>query len=489
MIVIDSLNAIQLSVGVITTSVVDVLVFDAIRSLIYGDVNGSIQYEWSADGVNFVYSDTVNYLAGVGITNSMAIKGRYLRIVYTNSAYPANLKIQHLFQLAPPSLSTLGNLGAGTVLYNGNLSGVKSFKSDGSVAISHTDTEITVAGASGMVAGANSDVQVTHGAGVYSVGIAKGAQTGPNSLYITGTDTSASTGVNDFCCCYGEGVGATGLVDGASVVSGYEAAGGGCGVNCVLLGYQAGKSSGTGKNKIAIGYRAADTAQGDGSISIGYQQNGQSQGSSAVSIGSNAGLGQGNNSVAVGVGAAGGVVAQGANCVAIGNGAGSTGQVAASVAIGYNAGNSAQAADSVAIGSGAGQTSQANFSVAVGKFAAQTNQGANSVAVGRQAAYSGTYQGARSVAVGDSAAGVGQGTDAVAIGYRASFSAAQPNNSVAIGASCVAPGAVGRLAFGNAMEAIATTATAGAQVLPANPSGFIRLEWNGTLYKVPVYNN
>jgi hypothetical protein len=36
---------------------------------------------------------------------------------------------------------------------------------------------------------------------------------------------------------------------------------------------------------------------------------------------------------------------------------------------------------------------------------------------------------------------------------------------------------------------VATSATAGAQTLPANPTGFLRVKINGTIRKIPYYTN
>ena len=114
------------------------------------------------------------------------------------------------------------------------------------------------------------------------------------------------------------------------------------------------------------------------------------------------------------------------------------------------------------------------------------------------------------------------GAQAILIGDGAG--ADSPNialNEVLIGANCPATNVNGRLSF-YSMEAVATTATAGVfyfiswistliydmhlltttflyiflkihivgvRTLPANPSAFMPLSWNGTLYKVPLYNN
>jgi hypothetical protein len=103
-------------------------------------------------------------------------------------------------------------------------------------------------------------------------------------------------------------------------------------------------------------------------------------------------------------------------------------------------------------------------------------------------------------------AGAGLGTDDVVIGGRTfptnvaplninvtclgAVQTGVPNASeVMIGRACTAAGVTGRLSFGNAMEAIAATATAGAAALPAAPAGFLVIRHNGTVRKLPVYNN
>jgi hypothetical protein len=56
-----------------------------------------------------------------------------------------------------------------------------------------------------------------------------------------------------------------------------------------------------------------------------------------------------------------------------------------------------------------------------------------------------------------------------------------------IGRACVASTIAGRLSFGNAMEAVKTTATAGAQVLPVAPTAFMPVSYNGVDYRIPLY--
>lgn len=60
-------------------------------------------------------------------------------------------------------------------------------------------------------------------------------------------------------------------------------------------------------------------------------------------------------------------------------------------------------------------------------------------------------------------------------------------SEVMIGRGCAASTVAGRLSFGNAMEAVAGAANAGAAALPATPQAFMPLNYNGVAYKIPLY--
>jgi hypothetical protein len=96
-----------------------------------------------------------------------------------------------------------------------------------------------------------------------------------------------------------------------------------------------------------------------------------------IALGSNAGLNQGNQTVAVGESA--GSVDQGNRTVSIGSQAGQYRQSAYSVAIGPSSGFYEQGDSAVAIGDNAGQSSQGDYAIAVGYYAGHTNQSANSI--------------------------------------------------------------------------------------------------------------
>ncbi len=179
------------------------------------------------------------------------------------------------------------------------------------------------------------------------------------------------------------------------------------------------------------------------------------------------------------------------NHVRLGSNAGLTSQGDSSVAIGFEAAKTTQAAESVAIGPQAAYTNQGTNAIAIGAYSAYTNQAANAIAIGGGALDGSglNVQGNGAVAIGGYALSTrAQGFSAIAIGYQACINANQPQLSVAIGANCPAPGANGRLAFGNGMEALATSASTGANgATPLQVAGYLNIEWNGTLYKIPAY--
>ena len=96
-----------------------------------------------------------------------------------------------------------------------------------------------------------------------------------------------------------------------------------------------------------------------------------------IALGSNAGVNQGNQTVAIGESA--GSVNQGNRTVSIGSQAGQYRQGTYSVAIGPSSGFFEQGNNAVAIGDNAGQSSQGNYAIAVGYYAGHNNQSANSI--------------------------------------------------------------------------------------------------------------
>lgn len=289
-----------------------------------------------------------------------------------------------------------------------------------------------------------------------------------------------------------------------SVAIGYQAGETGQGANSICIGYKAGQNLHSSES-ISIGFFAGQTGIGTETVAIGGGAGGTNMGNSSIAIGRYAGTtGMGANSVAVGREA--GRYNQGPQSVGIGYAAGMTGQGQYCVANGYFAGGNYQSDFSVAVGGGCALTGQGTSCVAVGYQSGRYNQGAGAAAVGNNSGYTG--QGVNAVAFGNAAGFTLQGQVGIAIGYRSGYdrqglggicigshnvpattSTSQPVDSVQIGRDCKVPGAVGRICFGAYMEAVQNTATAGAQTLPANPVGFMRMEYNGTLYKVPLYSD
>lgn len=206
-----------------------------------------------------------------------------------------------------------------------------------------------------------------------------------------------------------------------------------------------------------------------------YILNGQANGVGAGGAGGRTCVGYGANPAAS------------PNCTCIGAYAANIGCESNCTFVGSNAGNGSTYSQYAvtAIGYGAGQYQFYN-STCVGYLSGAQGWGRNSVCVGAN-----SKSNIETVSIGASCnSATNQGDGAIAIGYNCLNGGAQAIGSIAIGRNCAAPSVSGRLAFGNSMEAIATTATAGANgAPPAQVAGYIKLDWNGVTYKVPVYNN
>jgi len=122
-----------------------------------------------------------------------------------------------------------------------------------------------------------------------------------------------------------------------------------------------------------------------------------------------------------------------------------------------------------------------------GAHAGMTNQGVGAVALGDSAGK--VNQGAGAVAIGQNSGLNDQGAGSVSIGYNCGMDTSMPANSIAIGNACHAPGAVGRLGFGNNLESLATSASVGSNgAVPAQVAGYLIFEHNGTPYKCALFN-
>ena len=206
------------------------------------------------------------------------------------------------------------------------------------------------------------------------------------------------------------------------------------GTTSTVVGNIATASLRTSELKIALGFNAGVTSQGNGSVAVGIQCGQTSQGVYSVAVGAGAGqTSQGANSVAIGQNA--GVTSQGIQAVAIGLYAGSITQGDFAVAVGEYAGETRQGTFAVAVGDAAGKTDQKSFAVAIGSQAGKITQGTESVAIG--VAAGNNTQGASAVAIGNVAGFTNQGANAIAIG-KAAGSTNQAANSIILNATGIA---------------------------------------------------
>jgi hypothetical protein len=236
------------------------------------------------------------------------------------------------------------------------------------------------------------------------------------------------------------------------------------------------------KDKVAIGYFAGKSGQGDGAIAVGKNSGRLNQLSNAIAIGCFAGYDrQQDNAIGIGVNA--GEFGQRYDAIAIGNGAGNGDQYSNAIAIGYDAGNFIQLNNAIAIGNSAGNDQQRsnaialgfnagkllqnNNTIAIGTSAGQTYQNAYAVAIGTSAGQ--TYQNAYAVAIGTSAGQTSQNAYAVALGFNAGNSG-QYSNAIAIGSNAGKNGqGAGAIAIGNC--AAQTSQWPNSIMIDANNSG------------------
>lgn len=382
------------------------------------------------------------------------------------------------------NLPSVASVGVGAVAVGHGAASLSPGQEDGSVAIGYyagEDNQKTNAVAVGREAG-----RIMQQSGSVAVGYLAGRDTQEVGAVAVGQGAG-----NDAQGAYSVAIGfeaGNSDQDISSVAIGVSAGNATQSTFCVAVGANAGQTS-QQTNCVAIGYQAGQTNQSVDSVAVGSGAGKTSQGFNSVAVGNNAGTSlQNNYCVAVGEGA--GELSQGANSVALGNLAGYDSQLQYAVAIGNLAGNTNQSSYSVAIGAEAAFTTQSGGCVAVGHKAGYQNQSADSVAVGLGAGRE--YQGAQCVAIGfEAAKGIDaisfQGAGSICLGYRAGtdgagVGVAVPAKAVCIGENCIAPTTVGRLAFGNAMEALTTASS----VTPLPVSSLLNLNWNGTSYRLPI---
>ena len=231
----------------------------------------------------------------------------------------------------------------------------------------------------------------------------------------------------------------------------------GSGDGTIALGIGAGQTT-QGDYAVALGVFAGQTTQGGSAVAIGVNAGENTQGDYAIALGSGAGqTTQGNNAIALGISA--GNNNQGIKSVAIGYNAGAAGQGDYSVAIGHEAGITYPGISSVAIGNKAGRNTQGDYAVAIGFGAGNSLQLDSAVAIGRAAGN--TNQGDNSVAIGRAAGNTNQGDNSVAIGYNAGQTT-QGNNAIALGMTA---GKTGQLAAAVAIGELAGETTQGSSAV------------------------
>lgn len=134
-------------------------------------------------------------------------------------------------------------------------------------------------------------------------------------------------------------------LDDGAVAIGWDA--GGSGKNTVAVGYRAGAdTSGDVGNRVAIGYEAAQSGQKKNAVAVGYVAGRESQDEGAIAVGMNAGR-----------------TSQGIWGISIGQDAGRISQNTGAIAIGFAAGKSYQGENAIALGRRAGFNEQANNSI------------------------------------------------------------------------------------------------------------------------------
>lgn len=126
-------------------------------------------------------------------------------------------------------------------------------------------------------------------------------------------------------------------------------------------------TTGYGNNTIAMGLNAG-LNQGDGSIALGQNTGSPSTGSP-----------QSTDCIAIGGGA--GRNTQGQEAIAIGLGSGATSQGIGAIAIGSSAGGTNQGQYAIGIGNNAHLSGAGNYSIAIGGGAGTANQAANSIII------------------------------------------------------------------------------------------------------------
>jgi hypothetical protein len=477
--------------------------------LVSSDNNLTLNFLWSNDGITTVLTDTEAIVGGTPAEFYRGIKAKYLNLQLVNSGTNNTLVLQGFFFDLASAILAVRNLGTGAPIANLSKFGLRSLNSsDASVTITPSSTEINlqvpVPVATTLTSAGGTETLVNDGTGPTLA--TKGLTAGTN---ITLSSTASAITLNNAMTLAEDAYGDLKITPSGST---YNFSVGAKAVATSVIINRTVSTGGNNVSRVAIGDQAGDTSVGARSVCIGYQC-GRTLGQDSTVVGSQSGTNSGSRCLLMGYGVG---LSSGESCVALGRACGETTQGDYAVAIGYESGKTSQGTNSVCIGQRAGRNSVASGCICLGLDAGNLGCGINSVAVGNNAGF--YYLLTNSVAIGSKAAlgtsggvnsgsstvyvGAESGTNAgagkaanngnncICLGYRAGGGATSLGTSeICIGTNCAATGVTGRLSLGNSMEAIQTTATAGAQTLPANPTGFMRISHNGTLYKIPLYSD
>ncbi len=398
-----------------------------VRFFLYSSRAATLNIQWSTDGINTDLTDSLTCTAGSSSSSALGVKARYLALSVTNNDHPTagSFRIQTLFFESPSS--------TGFLLENAG-AGVQLYKPT-----DHKVRTLVSNDASVSLTQFTDTINITTGANPTITAANVNVQVTGAPSYIVGIGGPAGTGAFSF-------------------------------------------------NLISDANNSANTINGDG----GYN----------LKVGQGCAITRYNNTIGNTIfGLAcvqgtfplsGGVTAVGSNCCGsnTSESPGSYATLFGSQSARHACGDYCTVVGFNAMSNNGLSTPNTTNDCTIMGYNAGARSGDDCVIIGSNSSNAAVTGGANNIFIGSGCAASPQtGNDNTIIGTGACAAGGARSNIVALGSGCAVPGANGRLAFGSGMEAVQTTATAGVQTLPANPAGFIRIEWNGTLYKIPVYND
>lgn len=428
--------------GTYNTQYVDVSGFQHIRFTIFCASSGIFSFYWSMDGINADFSVAENFSLGLAETHSYPCVAKYVYINVTAVA-GSQLRFQTYLNANSPGIHNLENVGSGAEILKRSESQIRSVtSSDASLTIQQTtDTiDLIVNGVTGATGpqGIQGDTGVTGPIGPTGV-------QGDTGVAGSATNTGATGEIGP--------TGPTGPVGAPTITaldSDVQIAGG--------PAYTIGIGKGGPVNSLYLTGQVAAPGHNSGANTTVYLSPG---GTVAISHGNI------NNSVGMGYDAMRNVTGSFNVCIGALS-CRASGNVSDMVAIGYETNPSVSAEGITLVGAHAGDvTTIGTYSILLGWGAGKISTvGSSVIAIGKDA-------------------GRGAGNNSIIIGSSPAINC--PASAIQIGHGCAAPGAVGRLAFGNSMEALKTTATSTTYTTPQRAEGYIPIEYNGTLYHIPAY--